>query len=172
MGNTLAILVKLSGRNHDLDTAFAYVDTYKPKYNVEPNVQVHLALLTACACSGDMDRAEEVFQQLRSPDSKAYAAIVTGYLKTECVKDRSSTWNLLWTTRCSSSRSLSTTWSLWPSDATSAAAILTRSSPHMDTRLSARALRPGRSLKLRDESRASGVRPRPHNVVLVHPYHG
>merc|ERR1719160_1987058 len=85
--NTLAILVKLSGRNHDLDTAFAYVDTYKTKYNVEPNVQVHLALLTACASSGDMDRAAEVFQQLRSPDSKAYAAIVTGYLKSECVKD-------------------------------------------------------------------------------------
>merc|ERR1719235_395595 len=85
--NTLAILVKLSGRNHDLDTAFAYVDTYKAKYSVEPNVQVHLALLTACASSGDMDRAAEVFQQLRSPDSKAYAAIVTGFLKTESVKD-------------------------------------------------------------------------------------
>merc|ERR1711869_184682 len=85
--NTLAILVKLSGRGHDLDTAFAYVDTYKTKYGVEPDVQVHLALLTACASSGDMDRAAEVFQQLRSPDSKAYAAIVTGYLKTECVKE-------------------------------------------------------------------------------------
>merc|ERR1719247_1901363 len=85
--NTLAILVKLSGRNHDIDTAFAYVDTYKTKYKVEPNVQVHLALLTACASSGDMDRAAEVFEQLRSPDSKAYAAIVTGYLKSECVKD-------------------------------------------------------------------------------------
>jgi pentatricopeptide repeat protein len=85
--NTLAILVKLSGRNHDLDTAFAYVDTYKAKYGVEPNVQVHLALLTACSSSGDMDRAADVFQQLRSPDSKAYAAIITGYLKTDCVKD-------------------------------------------------------------------------------------
>merc|ERR1719146_230261 len=85
--NTLAILVKLSGRNHDLDTAFAYVDTYKTKYSVEPNVQVLLALLTACASSGDMDRACDVFQQLRSPDSKAYAAIVQGCLKAECVKD-------------------------------------------------------------------------------------
>merc|ERR1719482_2269196 len=85
--NTLAILVKLSGRNHDLDTAFAYVDTYKTQYGVEPNVQVHLALLTACASSGDMERASDVFQQLRSPDSKAYAAIVTGYLKAESVKD-------------------------------------------------------------------------------------
>lgn len=85
--NTLAILVKLSGRGHDLDTAFAYVDTYKTKYGVEPNVQVHLALLTACASSGDMDRAADVFRQLRSPDSKAYAAIVTGFLKTESVND-------------------------------------------------------------------------------------
>merc|ERR1719316_2107733 len=59
--NTLAILVKLSGRGHDLDTAFA--------------------------CSGDMDRAADVFRQLRSPDSKAYAAIVTGFLKTESVND-------------------------------------------------------------------------------------
>jgi len=85
--NTLAILVKLSGRNHDLDTAFAYVDTYKTKYSIEPNVQVHLALLTACASSGDMDRASDVFEQLRSPDSKAYAAMMTGFLKAESVKD-------------------------------------------------------------------------------------
>merc|ERR1719472_413904 len=85
--NTLAILVKLSGRNHDLDTAFAYVDTYKTKYGVEPNVQVHLALLTACASSGDMQRAAAVFEQLRVPDSKAYTAIITGYLKTEGVKE-------------------------------------------------------------------------------------
>jgi pentatricopeptide repeat protein len=85
--STLAVLVKLSGRNHDLDTAFAYVDTYKTKYGVEPNVQVHLALLTACASSGDMQRAAAVFAQLRSPDSKAYAAMITGYLKTDGVKD-------------------------------------------------------------------------------------
>jgi len=85
--NTLAIVVKLSGRNHDLDTAFAYVDTYKTKYGVEPNVQVNLALLTACASSGNMQRAAAVFGQLRSPDSKAYAAIITGYLKTDSVKE-------------------------------------------------------------------------------------
>merc|ERR1719446_745978 len=85
--NTLAILVKLSGRNHDLDTAFAYVDTYKTKYGVEPNVQVHLALLTACASSGDMQRAASVFEQLRSPDSKAYATMITGHLKVESVKE-------------------------------------------------------------------------------------
>jgi len=85
--NTLAIVVKLSGRNHDLDTAFAYVDTYRTKYGVEPNVQVHLALLTACAGSGDMQRASAVFEQLRSPDSMAYAAIIRGYLKAECVKE-------------------------------------------------------------------------------------
>merc|ERR1719326_2547119 len=76
--NPLAILVKLSGRNHDLDTAVAYVDTYKAKYGVEPNVQVHLALLSACASSGDMDRASDVFRQLRTPDSKAYATMITG----------------------------------------------------------------------------------------------
>merc|ERR1719238_1233939 len=86
-GNTLAILVKLSGRNHDLDTAFAYVDTYKTKYGVEPNVEVHFALLTACAGSGDMQRAAAVFEQIRSPSSKAYAAIITGYLKTDSVKE-------------------------------------------------------------------------------------
>merc|ERR1719420_2726130 len=85
--STLAIVVKLSGRNHDLDTAFAYVDTYKTKYGVEPNVQVQLALLTACASSGDMQRAAAVFGELRSPDSKAYAAIITGYLKTDSVKE-------------------------------------------------------------------------------------
>jgi pentatricopeptide repeat domain-containing protein 1 len=84
---TLAILVKMYGRSHDLESAFAYVDSWKIKYNLEANSQVLAALLTACANSGDMAKAQEVFAQLRTPDSKAYTAMVQGHLKAQSVKD-------------------------------------------------------------------------------------
>merc|ERR1711924_312629 len=143
--NTLAILVKLSGRNHDLDTAFAYVDTYKAKYGVEPNVQVHLALLTACASSGDMERASDVFQHLRSPDSKAYAAIVTGYLKTEGVKDALQYLESALDDKVQLEQELINNVVFMAKRRNLGNSNLTRSSPHMDTRLSARAaLTPGR----------------------------
>jgi pentatricopeptide repeat protein len=84
---TLAILVKMYGRSHDLESAFAYIDSWKIKYNLESNAQVLAALLTACANSGDMAKAQEVFAQLRTPDSKAYTAMVQGHLKAQSVKD-------------------------------------------------------------------------------------
>jgi pentatricopeptide repeat protein len=84
---TLAILVKMYGRAHDLDSAFAYVDSWQVKYNLEANAQVLVALLTACANAGDMARAQGVFGELRAPDAKAYTAMVQGHLKAQNVKD-------------------------------------------------------------------------------------
>jgi len=84
---TLAILVKMYGRAHDLDSAFAYVDSWKVKYDLEANAQVLVALVTACANAGDMARAQGVFGELRAPDAKAYTAMVQGHLKAQSVKD-------------------------------------------------------------------------------------
>ena len=58
--HTLAILVKLYGKNHDIDTAFSYVDALPLKYGFEPNAQVYTALMAACVSTGHMQKAEEV----------------------------------------------------------------------------------------------------------------
>ena len=58
--HTLAILVKLYGKNHDIDTAFSYVDALTQKYGFEPNAQVYTALMSACVSTGHMQKAEEV----------------------------------------------------------------------------------------------------------------
>merc|ERR1719327_2065598 len=60
--HTLAILVKLYGKSHDIDTAFAYVDALPLKYGFEP-------------------KAQEVFAKIGSPDAKAFTTLTQGYLK-------------------------------------------------------------------------------------------
>jgi len=78
---TLQALVKLHGKNHDLDTAFSYVDALPAKYGFEPNAQVHAALLAACVATGHLGKAAECFAKIKTPDAKAYTALIHGYLK-------------------------------------------------------------------------------------------
>ena len=79
--HTLAILVKLYGKNHDIDTAFAYVDALPLKYGFEPNAQVLTAMVAACAGCGRVAQALEIFERIPAPDGKAYTTIITGSLK-------------------------------------------------------------------------------------------
>merc|ERR1719359_1553682 len=79
--HTLAILVKLHGKNHDIDTAFSYADTFPQKYGFEPNAQVFTALMAACVSTGHVAKAAEVFAKIKSPDSKAFTTLIHGYLK-------------------------------------------------------------------------------------------
>jgi len=79
--HTLAILVKLYGKSHDIDTAFAYVDALPLKYGFEPNAQVYTALMSACVSTGHMQKAQEVFAKIGSPDAKAFTTLTQGYLK-------------------------------------------------------------------------------------------
>jgi len=78
---TLNILVKLHGKNSDLDTAFAYVDAMPKKHGFEANAQVYTSLMQACVSAGHLAKGQEVFQRLRSPDAKAYSTLINGYLK-------------------------------------------------------------------------------------------
>jgi len=78
---TLSILVKLYGRNHDLDTAASYVETMPLKYGFEANTQVYTCLISACATVGRMAQAYEIFRKLSAPDAKAYSTVIVGALK-------------------------------------------------------------------------------------------
>jgi len=78
---TLTILVKLHGKNSDLDTAFAYADAMPTKYGFEANAQVYSALMQACVNAGHLEKGLEVFKRVRNPDAKAYATLINGYLK-------------------------------------------------------------------------------------------
>merc|ERR1719240_1922283 len=62
---TLQALVKLHGKNQDLDTAFSYVDALPKKYGFEPNAQVHSALLAACVAPGTSTRPRSASRRSR-----------------------------------------------------------------------------------------------------------
>merc|ERR1719352_736649 len=78
---TLSILVKMYGKNHDIETAFSYFDTLPQKYGFEPNAQVFACMMGAFASCGRIAQALEVFEKIPTPDGKAYTTIIAGSLK-------------------------------------------------------------------------------------------
>lgn len=81
---TLGILVKMYGRRRMLDKAFAMVEEVPARHGFEANGQVRTCLMCACINSNDLDRAQEVFEQLKAidgADPKAYGALISGCTK-------------------------------------------------------------------------------------------
>merc|ERR1719456_2121445 len=78
---TLSILVKMYGRNHDLETAFSYFETLPQRYGFEANSQVYTCLMAAFASCGRASQALELFEKIQNPDGKAYTTIIAGSLK-------------------------------------------------------------------------------------------
>merc|ERR1719326_2250631 len=78
---TLSILVKMYGKNHDIETAFSYFDTLPQKYGFEANAQVFACMMGAFASCGRIAQALELFEQIQNPDGKAYTTIIAGSLK-------------------------------------------------------------------------------------------
>merc|ERR1719171_2607007 len=58
---TLSILVKMYGKNHDIETAFSYFDTLPQKYGFEANAQVFACMMGAFASCGRVAQALELF---------------------------------------------------------------------------------------------------------------
>jgi len=79
--STLAILVKLHGKNNDLDTALSYFEILPAKYNFEVTSQVYAAVVLVCACGGRMSVANELLEKIERPDNKTFSAVITGSLK-------------------------------------------------------------------------------------------
>merc|ERR1719262_1013686 len=78
---TLSILIKLYGRNQDLDTAQRYVEEMPKKYGFEPNAQVYTCLAAAYAGCGRMALAYEAFRKITAPDAKGFTTVINGALK-------------------------------------------------------------------------------------------
>jgi pentatricopeptide repeat protein len=79
--STLATLVKLHGKNNDLDTALSYYEILPAKYNFEVTSQVYAAVVLVCACGGRMSVANELLEKIERPDTKTFSAVITGSLK-------------------------------------------------------------------------------------------
>jgi len=84
---TLAILVKLYGRCHDLDAAFDMVEATSAKYNLEVSTQVYSCLMIACATNGDIKRALELLPKIGTPDAKTYSGLMNACLKHNQITD-------------------------------------------------------------------------------------
>lgn len=86
---TLCILVKLFGRCHRLDRVFALVDEMTSKDGIVLNMQVCTSWMSACIHNRDIDRAVDVFKQLKHVgiDARAYAVLISGLLKAGRLKE-------------------------------------------------------------------------------------
>jgi pentatricopeptide repeat protein len=78
---TLSILVRLHGKNQDMETALSYFHTLPAKHGFEPNDQVYTCLVGAFVSCARMPEAYEHFAMMAHPDAKAYSTVVNGALK-------------------------------------------------------------------------------------------
>jgi pentatricopeptide repeat protein len=78
---TLSILVRMYGKNHDIETAASYFETLPQRHGFEPNAQVYSCMMGAFASCGRVAQALELFEKMPNPDGKAYTTIIAGSLK-------------------------------------------------------------------------------------------
>jgi len=82
---TLGILVKMYGRRRQLDKAFEVVESIPRKHGFVANAQVSTCLMCACLNNNAVDRALEVFEELKhagqGADAKAYGALISGCVR-------------------------------------------------------------------------------------------
>merc|ERR1719194_228484 len=82
---TLGIIVKMWGRRRQLDKALEAVETLPKKHGFVANAQVFTCLMCTCLNNNAVDKAIEVFQDMRAAglatDAKAYGALISGCVK-------------------------------------------------------------------------------------------
>jgi len=81
---TLGILVKMYGRRHQLDKAFAVAESLSKRHGFETNSQVTTTLIAACINNRAIDRALRVFKELKAQhgaDYKAYGVVIAGCVR-------------------------------------------------------------------------------------------
>lgn len=82
---TLGILVKMYGRRHQLDKAFAAVEDLTSRYGLQLNSQVRASLMGACLSNHDIDRAAMVFEDFRRAngvvDTKSFSSLLSGLVR-------------------------------------------------------------------------------------------
>jgi len=80
---TLGVLVKMYARRHELDKAFSVAESLSRRHGFAMNAQVKTSLISACINNHAIDRALEVFAELRraGPDFKAYGVLISGCVR-------------------------------------------------------------------------------------------
>merc|ERR1719183_3089684 len=82
---TLGILVKMYGRRKQLDKAFQVVEELPRRHGLQPNSQVRTCLMNACLANQDVDRAIQVFEDMRASlgavDAKSYETLISGLVR-------------------------------------------------------------------------------------------
>lgn len=81
---TLGILVKMYGRRHQLDKAFAVAESLSARHGFATNFQVKTCLIAACINNRAIDRALKVFKELKAQngsDFKAYGVVIAGCVR-------------------------------------------------------------------------------------------
>jgi pentatricopeptide repeat protein len=82
---TLGILMKMYGRRHQLDKAFQVLEDLPKRYGLQVNSQVRTCLMCACLSNHDLDRALQVFEEIKeagpSVDMKAYTSLLAGFVR-------------------------------------------------------------------------------------------
>merc|ERR1719262_866607 len=82
---TLGIIVKMWGRRRQLEKAMQAVETLPKKHGFVANAQVRTCLMCTCLNNNAVDKAIEVFHEMRgaglATDAKAYAALISGCVR-------------------------------------------------------------------------------------------
>mmetsp|Transcript_51436 Transcript_51436/g.110068 ORF Transcript_51436/g.110068 Transcript_51436/m.110068 type:complete len:1039 (-) Transcript_51436:95-3211(-) len=84
---TLGILVKMYGRRKQLHKAFNVLERLPKRHGFKPNSQVMTCLMCACLNNGAVDRAFDIFEDLKrasgvdGADARVYSVLVGGLLR-------------------------------------------------------------------------------------------
>eukprot|EP00933_Yihiella_yeosuensis_P054926 TRINITY_DN534_c0_g1_i7.p1 TRINITY_DN534_c0_g1~~TRINITY_DN534_c0_g1_i7.p1 ORF type:complete len:212 (-),score=56.84 TRINITY_DN534_c0_g1_i7:136-708(-) len=83
---TLGILIKMYGRQKQLDKAFAALETLPKQGGFSPNTQVLSSLMSACLSNNAVEKALKVFEDLKRlnhgvADGKSYSALLSGLVR-------------------------------------------------------------------------------------------
>jgi pentatricopeptide repeat protein len=82
---TLGILMKMYGRRRQLDKAFRAIEDLPRKFGLQVNSQVRTCLMSACLSNGDVPRALQVFEQIRTMSNgvevNAYGSLICGLVR-------------------------------------------------------------------------------------------
>jgi len=88
---TLGVLVKMYGRRGQLEKAFEVMDTLSKQHGFTPNAQVRTCLMCACVNNRSIQRAFQVFAELKASregaDARVYGALLSGCIRHSYLKE-------------------------------------------------------------------------------------
>lgn len=88
--HSLSILIKLYGREHDVEKAFDVFKQFPLKYGFRPNAAVFTCLMSTCISNGQLQRAFDLLTQMvkagQKPDEKTFSTLLRGSIRSQSVE--------------------------------------------------------------------------------------